>query len=211
MRRCQLPRPFPGAVCYKKQWVIPGSGATINGTVTIGNTPIVILGDYTLPPTGVVQVTVSTSSGTIVVLGTRKYFHLSRRLMIRSGTATVDGELRITIPSGTVPPASLTVVNATAILGNFTDIVVTQNPDACFTATESRTGTTLSVLFDAPSGGCTSAKKKSSSRLAAILAGAIGGAFVLVVVVTIALVLLHRRRAGRWLWDAWSSEDTITI
>lgn len=110
-----------------------------------------------------------------------------------------------------MPPASLTVVNATAILGNFTDIVVTQGPDACFTATESRTGTTLSVLFDAPSGGCTPAKKKSNSRLAAILAGAIGGAFVLVVVVTVVLVLLHRRRAGRWLWDAWSSEDTITI
>lgn len=63
-------------MCYKKQWVIPGSGATINGTVTIGNTPIVILGDYTLPPTGVVQVTVTTSSGPLVVLGTCKYLCL---------------------------------------------------------------------------------------------------------------------------------------
>lgn len=111
-----------------------------------------------------------------------------------------------------MPPDSVAIVNATAIAGNFTDIVVTQGPDSCYAATEWRTGTTLSVLFNAPSDGCAPASKKSNTKRTAILAGAIGGAFVLVVVLTVVLVFMHRRRAGRWLWDAWSSEDsTITI
>ena len=198
-----------------------------NGTVTV-TSPVVIGGDFTQPVGAVIQITASGNDTVpfLTVSGAHIQFIAHDVLpppltLALSGTADISGTLVIQLTQIT-PTATIVVLSAGTIVGNFTDVVVPQTYNGCaYSSSQSSAGGTLSVLLSVDakcgtaSGGSSGAaipdKNAAHRDMMPILAGSVAGAIVLIAIIVVAILLVMKKTRGHWLWQQADDEGVLSL
>ena len=134
------------------------------------------------------------------------------RSSLGAGTAQISGTLVIQLTQSS-PSATVPVLSAGMIVGNFTDVVVPQTYNGCaYSSSQSSAGGTLSVLLSVDA-KCTSTTSGNSSHrnIVPIVAGSVAGAIVLIAIIVVAILLVMKKTRGHWLWQQADDEGVLSL